>query len=101
MSDVDTALRAGEIAISAAGALVRLIVEAMESGKKEDEALRHALSTLSAQPDLTPALPRVRAMISRERARIIGRAKTDPPPSRSDEPTAEVPLPGFGGKATR
>ena len=78
MTEIEIAIRAGEIGLAAASTLVRLIAEALEHDADEATALRTALATLAARPDLDAVLPRVRVMIARERERV-GRADTLPP----------------------
>lgn len=90
MSEVDIAIRAGEIALSAGSALVRLISAALESGADEEKALREALAALAARPDLKPCLPQVRAMIARERDRVEHEERE----RRAAEDTSKVTLPG-------
>jgi hypothetical protein len=88
VSEVDIALRAGEIAISAAAPLVRLLVEEMMGGKSEEEALRAALTRLAARESLEPVLPKVRAMFAERRARDAEELRT----ARGEDDTKEVPL---------
>ena len=90
MSEVDIAIRAGEIALSAGSALVRLISAALEKDADEEKALREALTTLAARPDLKPCLPQVRAMLARERDRIEHEERA----ARSEDDTSRVTLPG-------
>ena len=82
-------IRAGEIALAAAGPLIRLIADALEHDADEAAALRTALATLSARPDLRAVLPTVRTLVAGHRARMlaerVGVAKTDPPPPSGED----------------
>ncbi|HVK84234.1 MAG TPA: hypothetical protein VM513_09005 [Kofleriaceae bacterium] len=59
----DVVARAFEIGVAVASPLAKLIAEMIDGGASEEEATRKALERLAAQPDLTPVLPKVRAMI--------------------------------------
>ncbi|AKF08902.1 hypothetical protein [Sandaracinus amylolyticus] len=59
----DVVARGFEIGLAVATPLAKMIAELIEGGASEEEATRKALERLAAQPDLTPVLPKVRAMI--------------------------------------
>ena len=69
--EAQTVARAFEIAIQVGSLLAKPIAELLEGGASEEEATRKALERLAAQPDLTPVLPKVRAMIAEARAKAV------------------------------